>query len=671
MESCRRFVRAAATSHTVSFTHKTMLKPTRTLVAALAVALLAGCATRPASAPSAIPAGASPQGAAAAQAAVPRYSIEDFMATTRIAGASFSPDGRKLLFSSNQTGIFNVYEVPSEGGTPVQLTHSTGDAIFLRGYFPDDERFLYSSDAGGNELSHIYVRERDGTVRDLTPGEKVRATFQGWAHDNRSFFIATNERDARFMDLYEYATDGYARTLVFQNDGGFFLGPVSRDKRYLALLKPRTTNDSDVYLYDRETRQLRNLTEHTGQVSNNPSTFTPDSRALLYTTDEGHEFAHLVRYDLATGEKTVVLKPDWDVWGAGFSRNGTYLVVSINNDARTELRLFEAASMRPVALPPMPDANITGVHFSRDESRMAFFVNDSRTPSDLFVAELGGEPRRLTRSLNPRIERSHLVDGEVVRFDSYDGVEIPGIIYRPHGATAARRAPALVMVHGGPGGQARIGYSGLIQFLVNQGYVVYDINNRGSSGYGKTFFAMDDRRHGEADLGDVVASKQMLIETGYVDPDRVGIIGGSYGGFMVLAALAFQPDVFDVGVNIFGVSNWLRTLQSIPPWWEAQREALYTEMGDPVEDEERLRRISPLFHAHNIKRPLIVLQGANDPRVLQVESDEIVEAVRRNNVPVEYIVFPDEGHGFVNRENEIRGYRAIAEFLEVHLKGKP
>jgi dipeptidyl aminopeptidase/acylaminoacyl peptidase len=644
---------------------------TRTLAAILGFAVLAGCATRPAAAPLAsAPATASATATAVQPTTVPRYSVEDFMNTTRIAGASFAPDGRKLLFSSNQTGVFNAYEVAVDGGTPVQLTHSTDNAIFVRGYFPGDERFLYSSDAGGNELSHIYVRERDGTVRDLTPGDKVRAIFQGWAHDDASFFVSTNERDPRFMDLYEYATDGYERTLVFQNDGGFSLGPVSRDKRYLALVKPRTTNDSDVYLYDRQTRQLRNLTEHTGDVANSPATFTPDSRALLYTTNEGHEFAHLVRYDLDTGQKTVVLKPDWDVWGAGYSRGGRYLGISINNDARTELRLFEAATMQPVALPPVADANITGLLFARDERRMAFFVNDSRTPSDIFVAEVGGEPRRLTNSLNPRIEREHLVDGQVVRFRSYDGVEIPGIVYRPHGASAANRAPAMVMVHGGPGGQARIGYSGLIQYLVNQGYVVYDINNRGSSGYGKTFFAMDDRRHGEADLGDVVASKQMLIETGYVDPERIGIIGGSYGGFMVLAALAFQPDVFDVGVNIFGVSNWLRTLQSIPPWWEAQRQALYAEMGDPATDEERLRRISPLFHAHNIKKPLIVLQGANDPRVLQIESDEIVEAVRKNNVPVEYIVFPDEGHGFVNRENEIRGYRAIADFLDTHLKGK-
>ena len=364
-----------------------------------------------------------------------------------------------------------------------------------------------------------------------------------------------------------------------------------------------------------------------------------------------------------------MLRPDWDVWGAGYSRGGRYLVASINNDARTELRLFEAETMRPLPLPPMAGANITGALFSKDESRMAFYVNDSRTPSDLFVAEVGGEPRRLTRSLNPDIDPAHLVDAQVVRFASYDGVQVPGVLYRPHGVSAQERAPALVLVHGGPGGQSRVGYSALTQFLVNHGYVVYAINNRGSSGYGKTFHAMDDRRHGEADLDDVVASKQMLVQTGYVDPARIGIMGGSYGGYMVLAALAFRPEEFAVGVDIFGVSNWLRTLQSIPSWWEAQRVSLYTELGDPATDEERLRRISPLFHAANIRRPLIVLQGANDPRVLQVESDEIVEAVRRNGVPVEYVVFPDEGHGFVNRANEIRGYQAVLDFLDAHLRG--
>jgi dipeptidyl aminopeptidase/acylaminoacyl peptidase len=209
----------------------------------------------------------------------------------------------------------------------------------------------------------------------------------------------------------------------------------------------------------------------------------------------------------------------------------------------------------------------------------------------------------------------------------------------------------------------------LIQYLVNHGYAVYAINNRGSSGYGKTFNMMDDRRHGEADLEDCVASKGMLIDTGWVDPDRIGIIGGSYGGYMVLAALAFRPEEFAVGVDLFGVSNWIRTLESIPPWWESFRQALYTEMGDPEADREMLEAKSPLFHAENIVRPLMVLQGANDPRVIQPESDEIVEAARANGTPVEYLVFDDEGHGFMKRENREEGWRAVLDFLDEHLKG--
>jgi dipeptidyl aminopeptidase/acylaminoacyl peptidase len=271
--------------------------------------------------------------------------------------------------------------------------------------------------------------------------------------------------------------------------------------------------------------------------------------------------------------------------------------------------------------------------------------------------------------LSAAIARGDLVTPEHVWFASYDGTRIPGLLYKPHQVTRAEPAPALVMVHGGPGGQAMVGYSPLKQALVNHGYVLFDINNRGSSGYGKTFYRMDDQRHGEADLGDVVASKQMLAALGYVDTTRVGIIGGSYGGYMALAALTLAPDEFAAGVDLFGISNWLRTLTNIPPWWGAFREALYQEMGDPATDSLRLRRISPLFNADSIRAPLMVLQGANDPRVLQVESDEIVEAARANGVPVEYIVFPDEGHGFVKKENEIRGYTAVLEFLDTYLRG--
>jgi len=208
----------------------------------------------------------------------------------------------------------------------------------------------------------------------------------------------------------------------------------------------------------------------------------------------------------------------------------------------------------------------------------------------------------------------------------------------------------------------------LIQYLVNHGYAILAVNNRGSSGYGKTFFKMDDRNHGEKDLMDCVYGKKYLQTLDYISKEKIGIIGGSYGGFMVMAALTRHPKEFEVGVDLFGVTNWLRTLKSIPPWWESFKAALYQEMGDPVQDSARLYGISPLFHADKIVKPVMVLQGAQDPRVLKVESDEIVEAVRKNEVPVEYVVFDDEGHGFVKKENQIEGYGKILHFLDTYLK---
>jgi dipeptidyl aminopeptidase/acylaminoacyl peptidase len=247
---------------------------------------------------------------------------------------------------------------------------------------------------------------------------------------------------------------------------------------------------------------------------------------------------------------------------------------------------------------------VTGVRFNRDETMIALTVNGSTSPTDIYVADLAtGRARRLTRALNPAIDQARLVDSQVVRFKSYDGLEVPGILYKPHGASAARPAPAIVLVHGGPGGQARRTYNAQIQHLVNHGYAVFDINNRGSSGYGKTFFHMDDKRHGDADLKDVVASKAFLQSMPWVAKDKIAIMGGSYGGYMVAAALAFQPDVFDAGINIFGVTNWTRTLQSIPPWWGAMKDSLYDEMGDPATDAERHRAISPYSTRRTSRNP--------------------------------------------------------------------
>jgi dipeptidyl aminopeptidase/acylaminoacyl peptidase len=604
------------------------------------------------------------------------YSVEDLYQNTTFRGAWWSPDKSKILVASDLSGIVNAYAVSLSGGDPQPLTRSTTNSVFPLSYFPADERLLYVSDEAGNELTHVFVQDPDGSRKDLTPGAKLKANFHGWAGDDRSFFVSTNERDDRYFDLYEISVDGYKRTLLYRNTNGYNLGPgapgpcpISRDKRYLALVKSRTLSDADIFLHDRRAGTTKNITAHQGNVNNSPSDFSPDGARLLFTSDAGREFASLRVFDIRARSTSPLYEDQWDVLGALYSRGGKYLTVYVNEDSRFAARVLDASTLKPVSLTGMASAVVRGVSISPDESSIAFNASDGSVPEDLYAGTFTGSPRRLTDALNPNIRREDLVVPTVVRFRAADGVSIPGLLYKPHQASAARKAPALVMVHGGPGAQAQVGFSALIQALVNHGYVVFDINNRGSSGYGKTFFKMDDRKHGEADLADVVASKAMLVETGYVDPQRIAIIGGSYGGYMVLAALTLQPDAFKAGVDLFGVSNWVRTLSSIPAWSRAERDALYAELGDPNTDAERLRRISPLFNAENIKVPLMVLQGANDPRVLKVESDEVVAAAKKNGVPVEYIVFPDEGHGFVKKANEIKGYSAVIAFLDKYVKG--
>ena len=603
-------------------------------------------------------------------AKVKEYTIEQFMNTVRIGGSSFSSDEKSILFHNNKTGIFNVYSVPVTGGAATQLTSSTKESTYAVSHFPNDARFIYTYDRGGNENNHLYLRELDGTERDLTPGEKVKANFLGWSHDRKSFFFSTNERDQRFFDIFEMPIDSLKPSLIYKDETGYDFGDISNDKKYIAFEKSGgSPADSDVYLYNTATKEMKNITAHTGDVANSAQTFDVQSKNLYYLSDAGSEFRYVARYDLATGKTEVVEKAPWDVFYTYFSRNGKYRITAINEDARTKIKINDTATGKLIPLPQLPNADITGVNISPSEKLMAFYLNGDRSPSNLYVYDFATKKAtKLTDSLNPEINADDLVDSQIIRYKSFDGLEIPSTLYKPKHASAQNKVPALVLVHGGPGGQTRVGYSALTQYLVNHGYVVLGANNRGSSGYGKTFFAADDGKHGREPLWDIVESKKYLASLGYVDEKKIGIIGGSYGGYMVLAALAFKPEEFAVGVDIFGVSNWVRTLQSIPPYWESFRKSLYKELGDPSKDLENLRAISPLFHADKIVKPLIVLQGANDPRVIKPESDEIVESIKKRNGIVEYVLFDNEGHGFTKKANEIRAYKSILDFLDRYLK---
>jgi dipeptidyl aminopeptidase/acylaminoacyl peptidase len=601
---------------------------------------------------------------------VKEYTIEQFMNTVRIGGSSFSSDEKSILFHTNKSGIYNVYSVPVSGGAPAQLTNSTKESTYAVSYFPKDTRFLYTYDRGGNENSHIYLREADGTERDLTPGDKVKANFLDWSHDRKSFFYSTNERDARFFDIFEMPIDTFKPTLIYKDEAGLDVSTISNDKKYIAFQKNGgSTADSDVFLYNTVTKEMKNITAHTGDVANGAETFDVNSKYLYYLTDAGSEFKYVARYDLATGKSDVVEKAPWDVASTSFSHNGKYRVTAINEDARTKIKIYETATGKLVSLPQLPNADITGVNISPSEKLMTFYLNGDRSPSNLYVYDfVTKKATKLTDSLNPEINPADLVDSQVIRYKSFDGVDIPSILYKPKAASATSKVPALVLVHGGPGGQTRVGYSALTQYLVNHGYAVLGVNNRGSSGYGKSFFTSDDGKHGREPLWDCVEAKKYLASLGYVDEKKIGIAGGSYGGYMVLAALAFKPQEFAVGVDLFGVSNWVRTLQSIPPYWESFRKSLYKEIGDPSTDLENLKAVSPLFHADQIVKPLIVLQGANDPRVIKPESDEIVQNIKKRGGVVEYVLFDNEGHGFTKKANEIRAYKAILDFLDRYLR---
>jgi dipeptidyl aminopeptidase/acylaminoacyl peptidase len=602
---------------------------------------------------------------------IKQYTIEQFMNTVRIGGSSFSADEKSILFHNNKTGIFNVYSVAVTGGEATPLTKSTKESTFSTSYFPNDGRILYTYDRGGNENSHLYLRELDGSERDLTPGEKTKANFIGWSHDRKSFFFSTNERDARFFDIYEMPIDTFKASMIYKDETGLDFGDITNDKKFIAFVKSGGSQaDADVYLYNTATKELKNLTEHTGDVANSAQSFDPDSKNLYYTTDAGSEFTYLARYNLAAGKSEVVEKAPWNIEYTYFSHNGRYRVIGLNEDGRTRAKVFDQTTGKQVQLPELPNTDVSGVNISRSEKLMAFYLNGPRSPSNLYVYNFATKKiTKLTDSMNPEINPNDLVDVQIIRYKSFDGLEIPSLLYKPKQASAQNKVPAVLLIHGGPGGQTRTFYNPLTQYLVNHGYVVLGVNNRGSSGYGKTFFAADDGKHGREPLWDCVEAKKYLASLGYVDEKKIGIMGGSYGGYMVLAALAFKPEEFAVGVDLFGVSNWVRTLQSIPPYWESFKKSLYKEIGDPDKDLENLRATSPLFHADKIVKPLIVLQGANDPRVIKPESDEIVENIKKRNGVVEYVLFDNEGHGFTKKANEIRAYKAILDFLDRYLKG--
>ena len=589
------------------------------------------------------------------------------MSNNRSSGGYFSKDADKLIYSSDKSGIFNIYEVDLSANEETQLTDSKEESFFVRGYSPNTGEVIYSADKGGNENSHIYLI-REGKSIDITPGENTKASFVGWTKDELGMYFISNSRDPRFFDLYKIDIVTLNSEMVFKNDSGYNLNSISNNDNFLVLSLNISRSEQKLFLYDVKSNQQVEISNQAANFSG--QNFDKNDENYFYTTNYDSEFYYLMSYNLKNGERSIEYKTNWDVAFSYLSKNNSYRVIAVNEDAQNKLTIKNMSDQSDLNLIGFENMNINSVGFSEDEKFLRVSAGSPNSPGDIYTYELStNKLNKITSNLNSNVNPDDLVNAEVIRYESFDGLEIPAILYKPHTANKKNKAPALVWVHGGPGGQSRVGYRALIQYLVNHGYAILAVNNRGSSGYGKTFYSLDDLNHGEDDLQDCVWGKKWLQDQDYINPDKIGIIGGSYGGFMTMAAMTFEPEEFKVGVNIYGVTNWIRTLRSIPAFWEATRKSLYKEMGDPYsKDSLRLYDISPLFHAKNIKNPIMVLQGANDPRVLQIESDEMVQEARNAGAYVEYVLFEDAGHGFVKKEQQIESNQKILTFLDNYLK---
>ncbi len=602
------------------------------------------------------------------QTKIIKYSVKDFFNNISIYGGYFSSSEKNLIYSSNESGIFNIYEVEISSGSVQKLTSSDKESLFVRSYVPESNDYIYSADQGGNEINHLYLQNREGETVDLTPGKNEKSIFYKWSADNRFLYYLSNKRDSRYFDLYKMKVDEWEPKIVYENKDNFSLTDISNNENYLLLSKSVTTSENKFYLYDINKGQSKEISIESGSYSS--AGFSNDNKSFYYLTNADNEFTYLKKHNIETGESSVVFEAKWDVMYSYMSKNEKFRVIGINEDGKNIIKVIDIKTNKYLDFPSFEGTDVTGIVFSESENKIRLSVGSSKMPNDLFVYNLQDKSlAKLTNSLNPLIDANNLVEAKVIRYKSFDGLEIPAIHYKPHNASNQNKVPALVWVHGGPGGQSRMNFNPLIQYLTNNGYAILAVNNRGSSGYGKSFYKMDDKNHGEKDLQDCVWGKKWLQKQEYIDTQQIGIIGGSYGGYMTMAAMTFTPEEFKVGVNIFGVTNWIRTLKSIPSFWEASRRALYDELGDPYsKDSIRLKKISPLFHAEQVKNPVMVLQGANDPRVLQVESDEIVDELKKNGIPVKYVIFEDEGHGFRKKDNQIKGYEQIIDFLEFYLK---
>ncbi len=577
----------------------------------------------------------------------------------------FSPRSIEVLFTANITGVPQIWSVHVTGGWPHQVTFDPNGVSFAAWSPIDNDQLLVAADRDGNKRDELYLMDlRGGPWERLTKNNNAIYRYGGWTRDGRKIAYASNERDPSAFDIHVLDMVTREAEIIFKGGGRWEAADWSPDGRYLALLKYNSNADNDLYLYDTLTTELTHMTAHEGNAMSSAPEWLPDNRTFYFTSNLGREFAGLARMNVDSGKLEWVETPEWDVEQAIVSRNGRYVAWAVNVDGYSEFNLLDMVSGDVVRHYRLPRGVVSALRFSPDSQWLLITHGSATDLWDIYAYLMERDKLMpITHSGTGGISPETFVEPEVIRYPSFDGRQIPALFYKP--AVSQKKMPVIVYVHGGPATQARPDFSPVIQYLLSRGYAVFVPNVRGSSGYGKTYAALDDaRKHMDA-VADVEYGARWLASRRDVDSDKLIVVGHSYGGFMALSCLAMYPKRWAAGVDMAGFPNLVSFIENSPPWRRACREAEY---GSLESDREFLQEISPMSHVDKIRAPLLVVHGANDPVVPKSESDHLYEAVKARGIPVEYIVFEDEGHSVDRLPNRVSAYARIVEFLDTHVK---
>ncbi len=577
-----------------------------------------------------------------------------------------------MAFTQNVTGVQQVWKVSSKGGWPQQLSYFQ-DQVEFTAWSPDGSKIAFGMSSGGDENAQLYIVNADGSgLRALTESPQIRHVWGGWNHSGTQFAFMSNERDLNFFDAYTMDIRTGTKKMVLKNNGYSVSICWSPDDKKLVLreLSPRFSLDGDLFLADLITGESKLLTPHEGPVEYSAPFFSADGSALLFSTNIAGEWKRLNRLDLTTGEMTELTSGSWDLdYPTCDPAHRT--VALVYNEAgihRLEMRSISSdgktlGEPRQVSLPGK--GRTMGVGFSANGTKMVIAHNDPTRPSDIWVAGTGdSEFKQVTFSDMGGLDRKKFIAPEIVEFPTFDGRMVPAFLYRAPGFEN-KIAPVIVSIHGGPEGQEQARFDMSYQYLLSQGFSILAPNVRGSTGYGKTYNHLDDVRLREDSVKDIAAAVDWLVKSKVADPEKIIAYGGSYGGYMVLASITLYPDLWAGAVNFFGIANFETFLKETAGYRRRIREVEY---GSLDHDLDFLRAISPLYKVDKIKCPLMVAQGSKDPRVPECESRQIVDAVKARGGIAEYVLFPDEGHGFVKLENKMVLFPKMAEFLKKTLE---